>query len=65
MAKRIRGVFVLLWHNSSFDPLSGWAGWKEVYERVIKYITEQNAFISGGREIVERWEEQHREIEVE
>jgi peptidoglycan/xylan/chitin deacetylase (PgdA/CDA1 family) len=54
--KECHGVFVLLWHNSSFDPLGGWAGWKEVYERLMEYIGEQNAWVSSGREIIEWWE---------
>jgi hypothetical protein len=54
-AKKCHGVFVLLWHNSSFDPLSGWGGWKEVYEKVMGYISEQNAWVTGGREIVLWW----------
>lgn len=55
MVKRFNGVFVILWHNSSFDPLGGWEGWGEVYEQVMKYIGEQDAFVSSGREIVEEW----------
>ena len=47
---------MLLWHNSSFDPLCGWAGWKEVYERVLEHISEQNAWVTSGREIVEWWQ---------
>ena len=54
-AKKFGGVFVLLWHNSSFDPLRGWAGWKGVYEQVVKYIGGQDAFIATGREAVREW----------
>lgn len=53
--KRVHGVFVLLWHNSSFDSLNGWVGWKEVYEKVMKYISQQNVFVVSGREIVDFW----------
>ena len=53
--KRFNGVFVLLWHNFSFDPLGGWAGWKEAYEKVMKYISKQNAFVSSGKEIINWW----------
>jgi hypothetical protein len=56
-AKKCHGVFVLLWHNSSFDPLSGWRGWKEVYEKVMKYISEQDAWVTNGREIVLWWKQ--------
>jgi len=54
--RKCQGVFVLLWHNSSFDP-GGWAGWKEVYERVVYHIREQNAWVTSGRGIIEWWEE--------
>ena len=30
------GPFILLWHNSSFAAEYGWAGWKEVYEGLVK-----------------------------
>jgi hypothetical protein len=62
--KRFQGVFALLWHNSSFDSLGGWAGWQEVYEKVMAYIGRQPAFVSGGREIVERWAEQQGDINI-
>ena len=55
--KRFNGLFVLLWHNSSFDPLGGWAGWKEVYENVMAYISEQNALVETGKTIVELWQQ--------
>lgn len=29
------GWQVSLWHNSSFSPLHGWAGWREVYEQEV------------------------------
>jgi peptidoglycan/xylan/chitin deacetylase (PgdA/CDA1 family) len=53
--RQFGGVFVLLWHNSSFDPLVGWDGWREVYERAMLYISEQNALVVSGREIVKAW----------
>jgi peptidoglycan/xylan/chitin deacetylase (PgdA/CDA1 family) len=56
ITKRFNGLFVLLWHNSSFDPLGGWSGWKEVYEDVMSYISKQNAFIESGRNIVKWWQ---------
>lgn len=30
--KEVNGVFVSIWHNSSFDEKEGWAGWSSVYE---------------------------------
>jgi hypothetical protein len=55
--KRCHGVFVLLWHNSSFDSLGGWAGWKEVYERLMEHIAEQNAWVTSGRGIILWWKQ--------
>jgi len=49
--KKYNGIFTFLWHNSSFDPV-GWQGWKEVYENVMEYISDQNAFVASGREII-------------
>jgi len=53
--RKYNGVFVLLWHNSSFDAEGGWDGWKDVYESVMRYIAGQNAWVTSGREIVEWW----------
>ncbi len=55
--KRYQGVFVLLWHSSSFDSLGGWVGWEEVYEKVIEYIGRQNALVTSGREIIGWWKQ--------
>ena len=59
--KRFNGVFVLLWHNSAFDSLGDWAGWKEVYEKVMEYIGQQNAFVSSGREVIDYWNRLNRQ----
>lgn len=56
ITKRFKGVFVLLWHNSSFDPLAGWSGWKKVYEDVVSQIGKQNAFIETGKNIIKWWQ---------
>ena len=50
--KKHGGVFVLLWHNSSFV----WKGWKEVYEKVMYYISKQDAWVTDGREIIQWWD---------
>ena len=54
VVRKYSGVFVLLWHNSSFDPLE-WAGWKEIYERVMNHLAGQNAFVASGRKIIAEW----------
>ena len=56
-AKECHGALVFIWHNSSFDPLAGWAGWKETYERLMRHISEQNAWVTNGRDIVEWWKQ--------
>jgi peptidoglycan/xylan/chitin deacetylase (PgdA/CDA1 family) len=53
---KFRGVLVLLWHNSSFDPLGGWGDWKEVYEGIIEYSSKQNAFVASAREVIKWWQ---------
>ncbi len=30
--KDVNGIFVSIWHNSSFDAREGWTGWDQVYE---------------------------------
>lgn len=53
--RRLGGVFVLLWHNLAFNPLGRGEGWKEVYEKVMKYMSHQNAWVTSGREIINWW----------
>lgn len=55
LVERYHGVLVLLWHNTSFDRLGGWVGWKEVYEKIMEYISQQNIWVTNGREIIEWW----------
>jgi len=33
--KEVNGVAGILWHNSSFAPHEGWAGWQVVYEAIL------------------------------
>jgi peptidoglycan/xylan/chitin deacetylase (PgdA/CDA1 family) len=54
--KGLGGVFVLLWHNSSFDPLGGWTSWKQVYEKALRYISRQNAFVETSGNIIKWWQ---------
>ena len=37
--KQVGGIFIPLWHNSSFSELDGWEGWKAVYEYVLVQAT--------------------------
>ena len=34
--EKVNGNFISIWHNSSFDPSLGWAGWKQVYESLFE-----------------------------
>jgi hypothetical protein len=56
IVRRFNGVFVLLWHNSSFDAAGGWADWDEVYEKVMKYLSEQNAYVEMAGNLIKWWE---------
>jgi hypothetical protein len=32
--QELEGEMISIWHNSSFDPTEGWAGWKPVYQSI-------------------------------
>lgn len=34
--KLVNGTFVSLWHNDAFSDKGAWAGWKEVYEAMLR-----------------------------
>ncbi|KEI97156.1 hypothetical protein N494_12895 [Clostridium botulinum A2B7 92] len=51
IVKKYKGVFTLLWHNSSFDK-EVWAGWKRSYEHIMKYIFINNSLGGSGKEIL-------------
>jgi hypothetical protein len=55
--KKYQGVFVLLWHNSSFDELS-WPGWSHTFERILEYLHKQNVFSDTAQGIIKRWEDE-------
>lgn len=54
IVKKYKGVFTLLWHNSSFDK-EGWIGWKWVFEDTMKYLYENNALGTNGKKIINIW----------
>ena len=53
--KKYNGVFVLLWHNSSFDRIM-LRGWDQVYEKTLEYIRKKNVLNDTVREIISWWE---------
>lgn len=51
--KKHGGVFTILYHNDSFDPYNKmWDGWKDTYEKTMKYLYDTNCFGANGREII-------------
>ena len=38
-SSEVGGVFITLWHNSSFAEKHGWKGWGEVYEKALSYAS--------------------------
>lgn len=55
--KKHNGVFVMLYHNSSFDYSDILLdGWKNTYEETMKYLYENNCLGTSGREIIKYWE---------
>ncbi len=58
----VSGIFTLLWHNSSFDAVNRWVGWRQVYEKTIEYIGCQNAWAVPGRELVDWWSQRTKSI---
>ncbi len=55
VVKRYKGVFVILWHNSSLDWYN-WPGWRHTYEGLLDYLGEQNVLGKTALEIIQRWE---------
>lgn len=50
--KKYSGVFVLLWHNCSFEELR-LGGWSRVYEKTLACIGKQNIFNDTAKGIVD------------
>jgi hypothetical protein len=55
-AKRFHGVFVIVWHNSSFDEQL-WPGWKKVFENFLDRLRSERAFCGTGAEVIRMWNE--------
>lgn len=41
MIQQTNGLFISLWHNSSFTEQENWKGWKKVYESILAYSAER------------------------
>lgn len=48
--KRCKGVFTILWHNSSFDY--NWEGWGYVFEEAMRHLGKSNCLSLSGRELI-------------
>ncbi|WP_102400021.1 polysaccharide deacetylase family protein [Haloimpatiens massiliensis] len=55
LVEKYKGVFTLLWHNSSFDELNNvWNKWDGAYEEILDYLVYKNAYVSSGRNIINK-----------
>ena len=41
--KALKGEFLSVWHNESFDETGRWKGWRRVYEDLLRYATASNS----------------------
>lgn len=37
--KAVKGTFITIWHNSSFDTEEGWEDWDKVYQQIVDYAS--------------------------
>ncbi len=51
--KKFNGIFSILWHNTFFTSFK-YAGWKNVYVRILKYLKNENAMLTNGKTIVRK-----------
>lgn len=58
--KKHSGLFILLWHNSTLNKYSEWAGWKDIYEGVVKYIEQEKPLVTSAEHIVRLWQDKTR-----
>ena len=54
VTEKNNGVITILWHNTIFDDIF-WGGWAHLYERVLRYLNEKNAWITNGEQIYRYW----------
>lgn len=51
--KKFKGVFTVLWHNTHFSPYK-YAGWREVYVKLLTYVNREKASIQNCSQIINR-----------
>ena len=58
-AEQYHGVVTLLWHNDAFGvPFRD--GWVKLYNKLLKYSSDKNAWITSGENICRWWEKNGR-----
>ena len=40
--KKVKGLFVSLWHNEALGDKKQWDGWRKTYEKMIQYALNGN-----------------------
>ncbi|MHA1834744.1 MAG: hypothetical protein ACTSV7_12245, partial [Candidatus Baldrarchaeia archaeon] len=61
--KELRGVLVVLWHNTSLALYS--RDQRKLYDKMITMLKAENALITTSREIIRHWENMICKEEVE
>jgi hypothetical protein len=46
VVKKVNGQLFTIWHNSSLGTDRGWAGWRDMYEKLVAMVAESNP-VSG------------------
>ena len=59
--EKVHGVFTLLWHNSYLIE-DTWQ--REMYERILEYCHQKNAWMTSGKEIYDWYHEQQLAVDV-
>lgn len=55
-AESVKGVITVLWHSETFScPFR--AKWAELYEKILEYGKDHNAFMTSAEELYQWWEE--------
>lgn len=54
IVEKYNGVITILWHTNVFNCTFR-KDWKILYEKILKYCSEKNAWMTSGKEIYEWW----------
>jgi hypothetical protein len=61
--EKVGGAATILLHTNAVSNRY-YPGWLEVYEEIIRWASEQNAFIGSIEDIIDHWESRDRQIPV-